>query len=76
MKVNNNKVVISVCHGTSPSGNLTGRYYIASIEGWEGEGLTENDAVIDATHARAEALIKINHNNRGFGTRLNLAGVA
>jgi hypothetical protein len=75
MKVNN-KIVISVCQGTSPSGNLTGRYYIASIEGWEGEGLTENEAVIDATQARAEAMIKINHNNRGFGNRLNLAGVA
>lgn len=75
MKVNNDKIVISVCHGVSPSGNLHGRYYIASIEGWDGEGLTENEAVIDATHARAEALIKVNHNNRGFGIRLNLAGV-
>ena len=72
----NNKIVISVCHGTSPSGNLNGRYYIASIEGWEGEGLTENEAVIDAQHTRAESLIKVNHNNRGFGVRLNLAGIA
>ncbi len=75
MKVNN-KIVISVCHGTSPSGNLTGRYYTASVEGWEGEGLTENEAVIDATQTRAEAMIKINHNNRGFGTRLTFAEVA
>lgn len=75
MKVQN-KIVISVCHGVSPSGNLTGRYYIASIEGWEGEGLTENEATIDAQQTRAEAMLKLNHNNRGFGTRLNFAGVA
>jgi len=75
MKVQN-KIVISVCHGVSPSGNLTGRYYIASIEGWEGEGLTENEAAIDAQQTRAEAMLKLNHNNRGFGTRLNFAGVA
>jgi len=71
-----NKIVISVCHGVSPSGNLHGRYYIASIEGWEGEGLTENEAAIDAQQTRAEAMLKLNDNNRGFGIRLNLAGVS
>lgn len=71
-----NKIVISVCHGTSPSGNLHGRYYTASIEGWEGEGLTENEAIIDVEQTRAEALLKLNDNNRSFGTRLSFAEVA
>ena len=71
-----NKIVIHVCHGTSPSGNLNGRYYIASIGGWEGEGLTEHEAVVDAEQARAEAALKLNDSNRGFGVRLNFAGVA
>lgn len=70
-----NKIVISVCHGVSPSGNLNGRYYIASIGGWEGEGLTEHEAVVDAEQTRAEAQLKLHHNNRGFGTRLNFAEV-
>lgn len=72
----NNKIVIHVGHGTSPSGNLHGRYFIASIEGWEGEGLTEHEAVVDAEQARIEAQLKLNHNNRGFGVRLNFAEVA
>jgi hypothetical protein len=72
---NKNKVTIEVKHGVSSDGSLTGRYYIASIEGWTGEGLTEAEAVRDAEHTRAEALIKINHNNRGFGVRLNFAEV-
>jgi hypothetical protein len=38
--------------------------------------LTENDAIRDVHQVRAESLLKVNHNNRGFGVRLNLAGVA
>jgi len=72
----NNSIIIEVKHGVSPSGQLTGRYYMASIEGWNGEGLTENDAIRDVHQVRAESLLKVNHNNRGFGVRLNLAGVA
>lgn len=68
-------IIIEVKHGVSPSGQLTGRYYTVSVEGWSGEGLTENDAIRDAYQTRAESLLKVNHNNRGFGVRLNLAGV-
>ena len=69
-------IIIEVKHGVSPSGQLTGRYYMVSVEGWNGEGLTENDAIRDAYQTRAESLLKVNHNNRGFGVRLNFAGVA
>lgn len=73
MKLNNEgKIVIEVKHGVSSDGSLSGRYYMASVEGWTGEGLTENDAIRDVHQARAEALTKLHHHNRSFGTRLNL----
>ena len=66
----NNKVVIEVKQGVSSDGSLTGRFYMANMEGWSGEGLTEDDAIRDVHQNRAEALIKLNHGNRSFGTRL------
>jgi hypothetical protein len=69
----NNKVVIEVKQGVSSDGSLTGRFYTASITG---EGLTEQDAVRDLDQTRAEALTKLHHNNRAFGTRLNFEVVS
>jgi hypothetical protein len=74
--MNKENIIIEVKHGVSSDGSLTGRYYMASIEGWTGEGLTENDAIRDVHQTRAESLLKVNHSNRGFGVRLNFAGVA
>ena len=65
-----NNIVIEVKNGVSSDGSLTGRFYTANIEGWCGEGLTEADAIRDVHQTRAEALIKLNHGNRSFGTRL------
>lgn len=77
MKLNNEgKIVIEVKHGVSSDGSLTGRYYMASLNGWTGEGLTEADAVRDVHQSRAEALTKLHHNNRVFGTRLNFEVVS
>lgn len=77
MKLNNEgKIVIEVKHGVSSDGSLNGRYYMASMEGWTGEGLTEEDAVRDVHQSRAEALTKLHHNNRVFGTRLNFEVVS
>jgi hypothetical protein len=77
MKLNNEgKIVIEVKHGVSSDGSLNGRYYMASLNGWTGEGLTEDDAVRDVHQARAEALTKLHNNNRAFGTRLNFEVVS
>ena len=65
-----NNIVIEVKNGVSSDGSLTGRFYTANIEGWSGEGLTEADAIRDVHQARAEALLRLNHGNRSFGTRL------
>lgn len=65
-----NNIVIEVKNGVSSDGSLTGRFYMANMEGWSGEGLTEDDAIRDVHQNRAEALIKLNHGNRSFGTRL------
>ena len=72
----NNKVVIEVKQGVSSDGSLTGRFYTASFNGWTGEGLTEQDAVRDLDQTRAEALTKLHHNNRAFGTSINFEVVS
>lgn len=72
----NSKVVIEVKQGVSSDGSLTGRFYTASFNGWTGEGLTEQDAVRDLDQTRAEALTKLHHNNRAFGTRINFEVVS
>jgi len=40
-----NNIVIEVKNGVSSDGSLTGRFYMANMEGWSGEGLTEDDAI-------------------------------
>jgi len=70
------EVTIEVKQGVSSDGSLTGRFYTASLNGWTGEGLTEQDAVRDLDQSRAEALTKLHHNNRAFGTRLSFEVVS
>jgi hypothetical protein len=70
------EVTIEVKQGVSSDGSLTGRFYTASLNGWTGEGLTEQDAVRDLDQTRAEALTKLHHNNRAFGTRLSFEVVS
>jgi len=65
-----NNIVIEVKNGVSSDGSLTGRFYMANMEGWSGEGLTEDDAIRDVHQTRAEALLRLNHVSRSFGTRL------
>jgi len=69
-------VTIEVKQGVSSDGSLNGRFYTASLNGWTGEGLTEQDAVRDLDQSRAEALTKLHHNNRAFGTRLSFEVVS
>lgn len=70
------EVTIEVKQGVSSDGSLSGRFYTASLNGWVGEGLTEQDAVRDLDQTRAEALTKLHHNNRAFGTRLSFEVVS
>lgn len=73
---NNNKIEIEVKHGVSSDGSLSGRYYIASLNGWTGEGISEDEAIRDMDQVRAESLTKLHHNNRAFGTRINFEVVS